>query len=161
MTLTLQEISDRLEIQDIYARYVHSVDDRELAVLEDIFEPETVFDWTASGGERMTWADAREGDFLAGRLFPYIFHICVDVRIDFDRDDQGATVKSKTIHPTGVSGAGGEPVLFQVHGAYLDRLARRTEGWRITERVWQDFWAVGGLHRVDGIPAMLAAAAKE
>ncbi|WP_345750845.1 nuclear transport factor 2 family protein [Microbacterium rhizophilus] len=157
--LSLQEISDRLEIQDIYARYVHAVDDRELRVLEGVFEPDTVFDWTASGGERTTWAEAREGDFITGRLFPYVFHICVDVRIDFDPDGERANVKSKTIHPTGLDGADGTPVLFQVHGAYIDSLVRRPGGWRIIERVWQDFWAVGGLRRVDGIPAMLAEAA--
>lgn len=156
MPYSLQEISDRLEIDDLYARYVHAVDDREPGPLEEIFLDETVFDWTASGGERGVWRDVREGDFITGRLFPYVFHLCANLRIDFDADGEGATVKSKTIHPTGRPDAAGEPRLFQVQGAYTDRLRRVDGRWRITERVWQDFWAVGGLRLVDGIPGMLA-----
>lgn len=161
MTYSLQEISDRLEIDDLYARYIHAVDDREFSPLEEIFIPETVFDWTASGGIRDVWSNVREGDFITGELFPYVFHMCANLRIDFDEPDadgivDGATVKSKTIHPTGRPDANGEPHLFQVQGAYTDRLQRIGGKWRMTERVWQDFWAVKGLSLVDGIPGMLA-----
>lgn len=160
MTLSLEEISDRLEIEELYARYVHAVDDHEFEPLERIFVPETIFDWTQSGGERTTWAVAKDGPFLKGELFPYIFHVCVNVRIDFAPDHQSAAVKSKTIHPTGVKNTKGEPVLFQVQGVYTDRLVKTAEGWRILERVWKDFWAVGGLTWGGGIPDMLAKAAE-
>ena len=158
MAMSLDEVVDRMEIQDIYSRYVHAVDDRELEELETIFEADTIFDWTASGGERTTWSEAKTGDFITGRMFPYVFHVCVNLRIDFDVTRSTAVVKSKTIHPTGLPGLDGTPHLFQVQGAYIDRLTRREEGWRITERAWQDFWAVGGLELVDGIPGMLRAA---
>lgn len=158
MTLSLEEISDRLEISDLYARYVHAVDDREPEPLERIFLPETVFDWTASGGERTQWQVAKHGDFLTGKLFSYVFHVCTNLRIDFDEDGSGAIVKSKTIHPTGLEDSQGVAKLFQVQGCYTDRLVKTSDGWRITERIWQDFWAAGSFTLYDGIPGMLAAA---
>ena len=158
MTLTLEEISDRLEINDLYARYVHAVDDREFETLDRIFLPETVFDWTASGGERTQWQEAKHGEFLTGKLFPYVFHVCTNLRMDFHGDGLGATVKSKTIHPTGLKGPDGEAMLFQVQGCYTDRLVKTADGWRITERIWQDFWATGSFKLYDGIPGMIAAA---
>jgi hypothetical protein len=51
-------------------------------------------------------------------------------------------------------------LMFQVQGVYVDRLVRTEGGWRISERVWRDFWAVGPLGVVDGIPGMLALAGK-
>jgi hypothetical protein len=172
--LTLQEISDRLEIEELYSRYVHAVDAGEHGVLEDIFVAETVFDWTSSGGPRETWAEAKHGPMLKNEMFPFVFHACVNVVIDFDGVDgvddgagsgsgldpapEGATVRSKTIHPTGLYGPDGEPVLYQVHGVYVDRVRRTAAGWRIVERVWHGAWAVGGLTFAGGIPEMLAAA---
>lgn len=164
--LSLQQISDRLEIEELFSRYVHAVDSGEHAVLEHIFRPETVFDWTASGGVRETWAEAKNGPLLKNELFPFVFHACVNVIIDFDDTPDGAvpnaaTVRSKTIHPTGLNGPDGEPVLFQVHGVYVDRVERTDEGWRILERIWHGAWAVGGLTFAGGIPEMLAAAGVE
>jgi hypothetical protein len=159
MPYTIGEISDRLEIQDLYARYVHAVDDKDHPPLDAIFLPSTTFDWTASGGTRTTWAAAKEGDFLTGKLFPYVFHICTNLVIDFDAGGDAATVRSKTVHPTGLDGKEGR-LMFQVQGVYVDRLVRTEGGWRISERVWRDFWAVGPLGVVDGIPGMLALAGK-
>lgn len=161
--LTLQEISDRLEIEELYGRYVHAVDAGDHAALDDVFVSGTVFDWTSSGGPRETWAEAKNGPMMKNEMFPFVFHACVNIVIDFDGDHgdagpDGATVRSKTIHPTGLYGPGGEPVLYQVHGVYVDRVHRTAEGWRIVERVWHGAWAVGGLTLAGGIPEMLAAA---
>lgn len=163
MVYTIEEISDRLEIHDLYARYVHAVDDKDFPPLESIFLPSTTFDWSGSGGMVTTWEDAKQGDFMTGKLFPYVFHICTNIVIDFDADKNGATVRSKTVHPTGLEGINEDlkkPLLFQVQGVYVDRLERKAEGWRITKRVWRNFWATGPLDLVDGIPAMLKLAGK-
>lgn len=158
MTLSLEEISARLEIDDLYARYIHAVDDKEFEPLDRIFLPETVFDWSASGGQRTTWEEAKHCDFLTGELFQFVFHLCGNLRMDFAPDLSSAVVKSKTIPPTGLRTPEGEAMLFQVHGAYTDQLKNTPDGWRITERVWQDFWVAGQVQEYEGIPGMLAEA---
>lgn len=156
--LSIEEISDRLEIEALYATYVHAIDIGERERLDAVFTPECVFDWSNAGGPRETWEEAKNGPLFANELFPFVFHACVNVMIDFDADRNGATVRSKTIHPTGLYGADGEAKLFQVHGVYADRVERTDAGWRLVERIWHSAWAVGGLTLAGGIPDMLAAA---
>lgn len=50
MVYTLEEVSDRLEIHELFARYVHATDDKDPKPLESIFLPTTTLDWSASGG---------------------------------------------------------------------------------------------------------------
>lgn len=50
--LTLQEISDRLEIQDVLARYSHAIDRHDWSGLDAVFTPDAVIDYTEFGGPR-------------------------------------------------------------------------------------------------------------
>lgn len=153
--MTSDEVADRLEIYDLFARYIHAADSHDIAAMDEVFIDETVFDWTQSGGDRDLWKDAKHGDFITGKTFEFIFHMCGNLKIVFGDDGNTAVVESKTIHPTGLRGQDGEPKLFQVHGGYTDQLRRTVHGWRIVERRWNDSWIVGGLREVSGIPAML------
>ena len=51
---SLAELADRVAINDLYARYVHAIDDKDYDELDRIFLPETVFDWTSFGHVRVT-----------------------------------------------------------------------------------------------------------
>jgi hypothetical protein len=99
MVLSIEEISDRLEITDLYARYVHAADDRDAAALDRIFLPHTTFDWSSTGGGKMTYLEARDGPAFRGDLFPWSFHVCTNIRIDLVGDGKSARVKSKTLCP--------------------------------------------------------------
>jgi hypothetical protein len=48
--LTLREMSDRLEIQELFARYAHAVDSRDWVALKEVFTEDAVVDRTAMGG---------------------------------------------------------------------------------------------------------------
>ncbi|KAJ4189988.1 hypothetical protein NW767_011486 [Fusarium falciforme] len=158
MTLSIEEISDRLEIQDIYTRYVHAADDRES--LDNIFLPDTTFDWTSAGGGVMTYKEAKEGPVFTGKLLPWAFHIYTNVRIDFLEGRQKAVVKVKAVNPSGLEDKQGEPMMFQTHGTYTDQLEKTVDGWRITDRIWHEFSVVGPFKKIDGIPGMLESAGK-
>jgi hypothetical protein len=132
MVLTIQEISDRLEINDLHARYVHAADDRDPAALDSIFLPHITFDWSFTGGEKMTYLEARDGLAFRGDLFPWSFHVCTNIRVDLDAGGESASVKSKTLCPMGrEGGSSGRAVMFQMQGSYVDRLERTEGGWRI------------------------------
>jgi hypothetical protein len=159
MVLSIEEISDRLEITDLYARYVHAADDRDAAALDRIFLPHTTFDWSSTGGGKMTYLEARDGPAFRGDLFPWSFHVCTNIRIDLVGDGKSARVKSKTLCPMGREGRGGRAVMFQMQGSYSDKLERRgEEGWRIVERVWHEDWVAGPFGKVDGISGALGIA---
>lgn len=155
---TMSEISDRLEIHELYAQYVHAIDAGDQATLENVFTPDCILDWSHAGGPKETWATAKNGPMLKNELFPFVFHVCVNIIIEFDPDRNGATVRSKTIHPTGLYNTEGVATLFQVQGVYVDRITRTPNGWRLNKRTWHSAWAAGGLTLAGGIPDMLAAA---
>ena len=48
--LTLQEISDRIEIQELLVRYSHAVDSRDWDMYENVFTPDAFIDYTCFGG---------------------------------------------------------------------------------------------------------------
>ncbi len=50
--LSLQEISDRLEIQELLVRYSHAVDTRDWEAFEHVFTEDAVIDYTEMGGPR-------------------------------------------------------------------------------------------------------------
>lgn len=154
-----QEVVDRLGIYDLYDRYVHAIDALDMETLEcDIFTPDIVIDWTAAGGMRATWEQARV-ELLEKNPFPLMFHQSGNHRIDFDDDGVHARVKTKMIHPAGTPGPDGAPRMFQVQGGYDDVLVRTQHGWRIQERVWRPGWVVGPWREVPGgMPGMVEAA---
>ncbi|MER9443852.1 nuclear transport factor 2 family protein [Mesorhizobium sp. M0340] len=52
MTLSLQEVSDRLEIEQLLVRYCCAVDDRDWDAYRKIFTLDAVLDDTVTGGIR-------------------------------------------------------------------------------------------------------------
>ena len=130
------EVSDRLAIYDLYARYVHFADAFQHDELDSVFEPDAVIDWSEAGYKTMTWSEAKADPLMGGRLFSHAFHINANILIRFAVGRLAAEVVSKTVNPVGVTRSGGVVDSYQVHGGYLDRLVRRTDGWRIAHRVW-------------------------
>jgi hypothetical protein len=57
--LTIEEMSDRLEIMDLLASYSHAIDQRDWDALDDVFTPDALIDYTEMGGSR--------GDLVATR----------------------------------------------------------------------------------------------
>lgn len=160
MPLSIEEISDRLEIYDLYDRYAHAADDNDSDALDYIFLPHSTFDWSSTGGGKMTFAEARVGPVFTGKLFPWAFHATSNVRIRFLEGRTAAETKVKTINPSGLEGKNGEPLMFQTQGTYTDRLEKTPQGWKILARVWDEAWIVGPMKKVDGIPNMLQLAGK-
>lgn len=52
MPLSIQQVSDRLEIQDVLTRYCYAVDDRDWDAYRQLFTPDAVIDDTVTGGIR-------------------------------------------------------------------------------------------------------------
>src|SRR3546814_6167382 len=48
--LDLQEISDRLEIQNLMVAYCYAIDNRDWDALDDVFTPEAIIDYTEMVG---------------------------------------------------------------------------------------------------------------
>jgi ketosteroid isomerase-like protein len=146
--MDLQEISDRLEIQDLIARYCHAIDRLELDELDSIFTDDAVIDYTAFGAPRCGPAEMKR--FLADVLTAHAtyYHLAATSRIAIDGD----VAQCHTIcHNPMVLRRHGRPDLLYYCGLwYHDSLIRTPAGWRIAERVEEKcYMATMGGARLD------------
>jgi len=131
--MDLQEISDRLEIQDLIARYCRAVDNLELDELDSIFTADALIDFTAFEAPRSGLKEMKL--FLADVLAMHAsyYHLAAASTITIDGD----TAECHTIcHNPMVLRRDGRPDLLYYCGLwYHDQLVRTPGGWRIAERV--------------------------
>jgi hypothetical protein len=144
MPYSLEELSDRLEINETIIRYVHALDDHEIDVLDTVIAPDCKFDFSSVSGPCGSWAELKPTLFANLRsTTTHDMHFFGMSRITFlDPERSRAMVKSKVINPLGAI-HDGRQVFFQTHGTYDDLFVRLPEGWRIKERTWNYGWISG------------------
>jgi hypothetical protein len=140
---TLQELSDRLEIQDLLVDYCYAVDKHRWDDLDAIFTPDAVLDFTATGGERGDLVSIKAFFERALNLFAGHQHLVATSKVEIDGD----TASSRTIchNPMWFNQDGAEQVMY-VGLWYHDTFVRTPDGWRISKRVQEK----GYLH---GLPS--------
>lgn len=132
MTMSLEEISDRLEIQDLFVRYTYAIDMRDWDALDEVFTPDATIDYSAMGGSVGDVAATKKflGDTMG--MFPSFQHMTSSSTITITGD----TAEAKTIcHNPMVLDENDDPTLMLCGLWYVDKLRRTAAGWRITERV--------------------------
>ncbi|MFW0791211.1 nuclear transport factor 2 family protein [Gordonia sp. CPCC 205333] len=128
MTLSLRDISDRLEIQDALTAYSTAVDGGRFDDLRTVFTTDAHIDYSATGGitgtldECIAWL---------GEVLPAFSAYChflgnVDIRID------GGTATSRTLCLNPMQTPDSSAFLLGIY--YDDDWARTVDGWRITTR---------------------------
>lgn len=130
--MDLQELSDRVEIQDLLARYTQAIDQRDWDALDLIFTPGALIDYSAMGGAAGGLDEIKT--FLAGAMpiFEISQHLVGSSVVDIDGD----TATARTIcHNPMVLEGGDDPHLMVCGLWYRDKLVRTPAGWRIAERV--------------------------
>jgi 3-phenylpropionate/cinnamic acid dioxygenase small subunit len=130
--LSLQEMSDRLEIQDLFARYSFAIDERDWDALDRVFTPDAQIDYSETGGARGSFAQIKAWLPVALERFPMFQHMVATTKLDIDGDE----ARSRTIlfNPMVHRNAAGEDRTFFIGLWYRDRLVRTANGWRIAER---------------------------
>ncbi|MFG2969379.1 nuclear transport factor 2 family protein [Streptomyces sp. NPDC048288] len=142
--MSREEMCARLDITDLYARYVHAVDKSDYATLEQrVFVTDTSFDMSDAGGPVLSWTQVKESDFMGGWGFQHFFHITSNLQIDFEDDGNSARTLSTTFNPWATVDAEGGHRLYHVHGRYHDKVVHTADGWRIASRRWENGWVSG------------------
>ena len=130
--MSLQEISDRLEIQDLFARYSFAIDERDWDTLDDVFTPDAQIDYTETGGAKGSFAQIKLWLPLALARFPTFQHMVGTTRLKLDGDR--ATSRTILFNPMVHGAADGVRQVFFIGLWYRDTLVRTPAGWRIAER---------------------------
>lgn len=139
--LDLQEISDRLEIQDLLTKYCTYVDEKRFDELRNVFSEDAHIDYSAMGGavgnREETIAFLKE----AMQIFPSTQHLVSNIDLTIDRD----TAKCKCIgyNPMVWSTPLEDDKDLTLMGYwYVDELVRTADGWRIKSRVEEASYAM-------------------
>ena len=130
--LTLQEISDRMEIQDLMVRYSYAIDSRNWDALDDVFTADAFIDYSVFGGSTGDLPSTKEFLASAMPMFGSLQHMVSGTTITIDGD----TAETKTqCHNPMTIGDGDDADLMVCGLWYVDKLVRTADGWRIKERV--------------------------
>ena len=140
MTLTLQQVSDRIEIDDLLIRYTRAIDTQDWDLLDTVFTPDAHVDYVSSGGIAGAYPEVREWLGKALSIFPVTLHAITNSEIELDGD----RAKGRTLvtNPMVMPGEG-EKQIFTVYAYYHDELLRTVEGWRIAQRVEEQVLLAG------------------
>ena len=135
--MDLQEISDRLEIQDLLAKYSHAIDTMQWDQLDELFTDDADIDYTSMGGIRGTLAEQKA--FLEASL-PTIFsrgfqHLAATTLFAIEGD----TARIRTICFNPMVFEDTKHVMF-CGMWYQDTLVRVDGVWRIQTRVQDRGW---------------------
>ncbi len=133
--LSLAEISDRLEIQQLLVDYSTAIDQRRFDDLDKVFTPDAYIDYRALGGIDGRYPEVKKWLSEVLPNFPVYAHMLGNFAVRVDGD----TASSRVIcfNPMvlgGDSAANTDQVLF-CGLWYDDEFVRTPEGWRMTRRV--------------------------
>jgi hypothetical protein len=128
-----QELSDRLEIQDLITAYSYAIDFHRFDDLDDVFTPDATVDFTATGGISGTLPEVK--DWLGSVLpnFGGHQHLVATSQVTLSGDT--ATARTICHNPMWFKDDAAAPMCVGLW--YLDTFARTGAGWRITSRVQQ------------------------
>lgn len=133
-----EEISDRMEIQQLLTRYCHAVDAQDWAEFARLFSADAVLDYRAFGGPCCGVAEM--AGFLGNilRTLAGSQHTISTSLIAFD----GATASGRTaaqVMMINATADGGRHVSF-IGLWYRDSLRKTPDGWRIAARTQEYGW---------------------
>ncbi len=141
MTMSLEEISDRMEIQDLLVAYSYAIDSRDWAALDDVFTPDAFIDYTCFGGIAGTLPEIKKFLDEAMPAFSSFQHMVATSKVELDGD----TAKAKTIchNPMVMPVRDDKVQVFYCGLWYVDDLVRTPEGWRSRKLHEEIVWRRG------------------
>ncbi|HEY2773150.1 MAG TPA: nuclear transport factor 2 family protein [Candidatus Binatia bacterium] len=128
----LRRLADRLEIEDLLVRYSTALDTKNYDLLDDVFTPDGIGDYTAGGGFKGTVPELKQWLTVALGIFTVVQHLVTNVAVEISGDE--ATSTCYLFNPLGYPAGEGLETM-RAGGIYRDRLVRTAAGWRIRERV--------------------------
>jgi ketosteroid isomerase-like protein len=136
--LSLQEMSDRLELQALVIDYATAIDAQDFDALDNIFTDDAHIDYTAMGGIAGNLTEIKQFLIQAMPFFSAFQHLNGNHKLTITGDT--ATGKVMCLNPMVVPVEAGEQVMF-LGLWYIDKHRRTDAGWRISERREQKSFA--------------------
>lgn len=149
MTVDIQQISDRIEIDDLLARYARALDYRNFEELDSIFTADATFD---AGGLGSPTGPAAIREMISGTIghLDATQHLVGKSLVEFSADGDEAEVRTYLISQHIRESVPGPVKHYFLGGEYYDRVVRTTDGWRIAYRRLDRMWKQGDRAVISG-----------
>jgi hypothetical protein len=133
--LSLAEISDRLEIQQLLVDYSTAIDQRRFDDLDKVFTPDAYIDYRELGGIDGQFPEVKKWLSEVLPTFPVYSHMLgnFSVRVDGDTASSRVICFNPMVLPSDPSEKQDQVLFCGLW--YDDEFARTPEGWRMTRRV--------------------------
>jgi hypothetical protein len=133
--LSLQQISDRLEIEQLFVDYASAIDQKNFDALDRVFTPDAYIDYRAMGGIDGRYPEIKAWLSQVLSKFPSYFHMVGNLSLKLEGDTARSTIIC--FNPMQVPlGEGKSQVMF-LGLWYHDEFVRTPQGWRMSRRVEQ------------------------
>lgn len=147
--MDLQEISDRIEIDELLARYARALDYRNFGELDGIFTADATFDAGGLGAPTGPKAIRSMIEGTIGHL-DATQHLVGKSIIEFADDGDTAEVRTYLISQHIRESTPGPVKHYFLGGEYYDRVVRTPDGWRIAYRRLDRMWKQGDRAVISG-----------
>jgi 3-phenylpropionate/cinnamic acid dioxygenase small subunit len=149
VTLDIQQISDRIEIDDLLARYARALDYRTFEDLDGIFTADATFD---AGSLGCPTGPAAIREMIQGTIghLDATQHLVGKSIVEFSSDGDEAEVRTYLISQHIRESAPGPVKHYFLGGEYFDRVVRTPAGWRIAYRRLDRLWKQGDRAVISG-----------
>lgn len=138
MSLSIQEISDRMEIQDLCWNYADCIDRKDFDALRQIFTDDAFIDYSVFGGAVGGLEEVIQFLKDAMGIFPNTQHLNANMQIKVAGDS--ATGRIMCFNPQEMDLGKGKETTFILGLWYVDKYVRTDSGWRIKERIEEKSW---------------------
>ncbi|MPS67326.1 MAG: nuclear transport factor 2 family protein [Novosphingobium sp.] len=129
MTLSIQEMSDRFELQDLIVGYCYAVDSRDWDALDEFFTQDALIDYSEMVGVRGGLTEIKQ--FLEAGLSPVLAYQHAVSTTKYAIDGDTAQTKTVCYNPMTVSqGQSSDTLVFGLW--YIHDFIRTEQGWKIS-----------------------------
>lgn len=142
MAITVQEMSDRFEIQDLLVGYCYAVDARDFDKLDEFFTADAFIDYSEMALFKGSLAETKA--FLTASFKQVLAaqHVVSTTRYEFAADGQSAKTKTVCYNPmTVTNGAETDTMICGLW--YIHDLVRTPDGWRIARLYEEKSYLIG------------------
>ncbi len=130
-------------IEQVLYDYAWMVDQRKWEMMDSVFAPGAIIDYTSTGGQKGLYRPTLEWLDRALAPWPINLHHITNVSIRVSGDS--ADARCYFLAPMGRKISDSSQEVITNAGYYLDALVRMPTGWRIKERVCHQTVRIGAL----------------
>tara|TARA_Y100001970_G_C14210051_1_gene846349 strand:- start:723 stop:1220 length:498 start_codon:yes stop_codon:yes gene_type:complete len=133
--MDIENIVDRIEIENFFSRYARAVDDRDWELYRTLFTEDAHIDYSSSGGSKGNLDETVSFLSKALDMFEMSQHLITNIEL-FHKDENAVHAVALFNNPMRLKGGD----VWFVGGKYKHELLRSASGWKSEKLIEETLW---------------------